>query len=193
VLYCEQDRVRQRGRHSAWRAEDGLDRAAVRVSYWDIAFEHPVCSGNNGDFRALKRSDFPSLSQLRRSRIYALWFGPVGVERELNVAIPSPPWLTKTFLFQRRRGRDFTERGRLVLDLLQPHLGRLWRASQTRRRLSAAIAGLDWASSHHPRGVILLAPDGRRIEFASLPARRVMREHFGASQHEAELPPALAR
>lgn len=190
LVYQEQDRVRQRIRHTARRA-DGWDPPTISVSYWDIAGEHPVCSRHNrGDFRALKLSDFMTLRQLRRSRIYAVWFRPGGIERELNVAIPSPPWHTKTFLFNRPRGRDFTERDRLVLDLLQPHLGRLWRAAQTRRRLRAATVALESASDQAPRGLIVLTSDGR-IDFASSSARRLIREHFGLPP-KAELPPALA-
>jgi DNA-binding CsgD family transcriptional regulator len=188
--YEEQDRVRQRIRHSVRRVH--WDPPALGVSYWDIAAEHPVCSRNNsGDFRALKLSDFMTLRQLRRSRIYAAWFRPGDIERELSVAIPSPPWHTKTFLFNRPQGRDFTERDRLVLDLLQPHFGRLWRAAQTRRRLRTAIAGLESASEQDPRGLIALTSDGR-IDFASSSARRLMREHFGLSP-EGKLPPVLAQ
>jgi DNA-binding CsgD family transcriptional regulator len=190
VSYCEQDRVRQRVRYVASRPGDEWEDAAG-VSYWDIADEHPICSQHDAvDFRALKLSDFMSLGELRRSRIYAVWFRRY-VERELAVAIPSPPWHTKTFKFERQRGRDFTERDRLVLDRLQPHFGRLWRAAQTRRRLRAAIAALGSASRYDPRGVIVLAPDGR-IDFASPPARRLIREHFGLPP-EGELPPALAQ
>jgi DNA-binding CsgD family transcriptional regulator len=94
-------------------------------------------------------------------------------------------------MFDRRPGRDFTERDRLVLDLLQPHFGRLWRAAQTRRRLRAAIGALESVSEQDPRGLIVLAADGC-IEFASPPARRLIREHFGLSP-EGELPPALAK
>jgi DNA-binding CsgD family transcriptional regulator len=186
VGYCEQDRVRQRVRHSVGRLGDEWVGEPL-VSYWEIAAEHPVCSRHNsGSFRALKLSDFVTLKELRDSRIYAVWFRPCGIEHELNVAIPSPPWHTKTFLFDRRSGRDFTERDRLVLDLLQPHLGRLWRAARTRRRLRAAIEGLDSASEHDTRGVIFPASDGR-IEFASPAARRLIRDYFG-SRAEAELP-----
>jgi DNA-binding CsgD family transcriptional regulator len=188
VTYCEQDRVRQRERFAVDRPGDGGD-VALPVSYWEIEAEHPICSRH--EFRALKLSDFLSLKQLRRSRIYAVWFRPLGIEHELDVAIPSPPWHTKTFLFDRSRGRDFTERDRLVLDLLQPHLGRLWHAAQTRRRLRAVTTALESASDQDTRGVILLTPDGR-IEFASPPARRLLREYFGAP-HEADLPPAFAR
>jgi DNA-binding CsgD family transcriptional regulator len=189
VGYCEQDRVRQRVRCGACRRGD--EPWETDVSYWDIAAEHPVCAYHNtGDFRALKLSDFLTLRELRRTRIYAVWFHPGSVEYELNVAIPSPPWHTKTFLFGRQR-RDFSERDRLVLDLLQPHFARLWRAAHTRRRLRAAIRGLGWASDKDSRGVILLAADGH-IDFASPAARRLVREYF-AVPPEAELPPALAR
>jgi DNA-binding CsgD family transcriptional regulator len=94
-------------------------------------------------------------------------------------------------MFDRRPGRDFTERDRLVLDLLQPHLGRFWRAAQTRRRLRTAIAGLESASEQDPRGLVALTSDGR-IDFASSSARRLMREHFGLSP-EGKLPPVLAQ
>jgi DNA-binding CsgD family transcriptional regulator len=192
VTYGEQDRVRQQHRLGVKSPHDDDDDDSWEgVSYWEIANEHPVCNWHNrGDFRAVKLSDFLTLTQLRRSRIYAVWFRPAGVEREVGVAIPSPPWHTKTFLFDRPRGRDFDERDRLVLGLLQPHLGRLWRAAQTRRRLRAALAALESASDLDPRGLIVLAPDGR-IEFASPPAQRLTREHFGVSR-QGELPPALA-
>ena len=192
VLYCEQDRLRKRVRHSAWRPGDEVDEGDDIASYWDIAPEHPVCSRHDrGDFRALKLSDFVTLKQLRLSRIYALWFRPAGIERELEVAIPSPLWHTKTFVFDRRRGRDFSERDRLVLDLLQPHFGRLWRAAQTRRRLRAALAALESASEQDTRGLVLVAPDGR-VDLATPSARRVIREHFGVAP-EGELPPELAQ
>jgi DNA-binding CsgD family transcriptional regulator len=189
VAYCELDRVRQRGRLIVDRPGD-FDWCPP-VSYWDIADEHPVCSRRSrGDFRALKLSDFVSLPQLRRSRVYAVWFRPVGVDRELNVAIPSPPWHEKMFLFDRQPGRDFTERDRLVLDLLQPHFGRLWRAAYTRRQLRAALAALEWEDEHQARGVIVLAPGGG-IDLVSAAARRLVHEYFGASR-EASLPAALA-
>ena len=76
------------------------------------------------------------------------------------MAIPSPLWHTKTFLFGRGRGRDFTERDRHLLDLLQPHLARIWLAGKTRRLLSSALAQLDRVDEHDPRGVILLGLGG---------------------------------
>jgi len=182
VEYCELDRVRRRGLHRVARTGDSTEPPVdLELDYWKLEDEDPVCScwARNGDFRALKLSDFVSLKELHKRRIYALWLRPSGVERELNVAIPSPPWHTKTFLFCRGPGRDFTERDRLVLDLLQPHFGRLWRAARMRRQLRAALESVDGGSEQDARGVILLGSGGL-IELASPAARRQLREYFGA-------------
>jgi PAS domain-containing protein len=153
--------------------------------------EHPVCLRHQlGDVAALKLSDFVSRRQLHNSRLYELWFKPEGVEYELNVPIPSPLWHTKTFLFDRTGRRDFTERDRLVLDRLQPHLARLWQAARTRRLLAAALAGLEHAAETDSQGVILLGSDGE-IEFASAPARRLLGGVFPGRAERA--PPARAR
>ena len=190
VSYCEQDRVRGRVRHEISVPEEN-NADAVDVSYWDISAEHPVCRRHNtGAFRALKLSDFVTLAELHQSHVYDVWFKPWGVEHELNVAIPSPPWHTKTFLFDRGAGRDFTERDKRVLDALQPHLANLWNAARTRRRLAAALAALEQTSEVDARGVVLLSQSGE-IEFASVSARRLFNAYFGHLR-EDELPAAVA-
>ena len=142
--------------------------------------EHPGClRQQGGDFGAVKLSDFLTQRELHRTWLYDAWFAPWSVEHELAVAIPSPLWHTKTFLFDRSGGRDFSERDRLVLDLLQPHLARIWLAARTRRLLSSALAELDRVGEHDPRGVILLGLAGE-IEFASPPTERLLREFFPA-------------
>ena len=189
IWYCELDRVRKRDRLTVGRPGD--EGSETEASYWDISHEYPTCrTHDSGDFRAFKLSDFVSLQKLRQSRIYALWFRPAGIEREVSIPIPSPPWHTKTFLFDRGPGCDFTERDKNVLDLLQPHLARLWRAAETRRLLRAGFECLDSASEHEVHGVIVLAPHGR-IAFASPAARRLLRDYVGESRG-ADLPPALA-
>ena len=181
VAYDEADRVRRRFGYGVDRPGDEYDRP--EISYWEIASEHPICSRHNtGDSRALKLSDFKTLRELRRSEIYSIWFRPFGVERQLNLAIPSPPWHAKTFLFSRGPGPDFTERDRLMLDLLQPHLGRLWRAARTRRQLHAVLENVDGGSEQDAHGVILLGSGGL-IELASPAARRLLREYFGANEY----------
>jgi len=181
VTYCELDRVRRRNLVAVGRPGDGDEDEGDESDslFWDFVTEaHPVClQHQRGDTRALKVSDFYSLRELRKTRLYEVWFRPLDIAHELNVPIPSPLWHTKTFLFDRSGNRDFTERDRLVLDRLQPHLARLWRQARTRRLLSAALAAVERASANDARGVVLVDRAGR-IEFASASARRLLREFF---------------
>ena len=116
----------------------------------------------------------PDRAELHRTPFYDVVLRPYGVEHELELDIPSPPSHWKTFFFDRAE-RAFSERDRLVLDLLQPHLARLWESARTRRELAAALVGLDQAEAHESRGVILLGARGE-VEYASEPARRLLRE-----------------
>ena len=94
----------------------------------------------------------------------------------------------RRFILDRYFGsRDFSERDRTVLDLLRPHFARLWHAADTRRRLRAALDGLDAASEQEARGVIVLTSDGR-IAFASPPARRLLRDYVGEGRGPELLP-----
>jgi DNA-binding CsgD family transcriptional regulator len=142
----------------------------------------------DGHFNATRLNDLLSHNALRQTRYYDQVLARLGITDMLGVAIPSPSSHAKRFVLD-RYGGYFSKRDRTVLECLQPHLGRLWRAAQTRRRLRAATVSLEWASEQDARGVILLASDGR-VDFASPPARRLIREYFGAP-YETELPIAL--
>jgi DNA-binding CsgD family transcriptional regulator len=192
VTYAELDRVRRRSLLLVGRANDGDDDVEFDdETRWRVYLEeHPLCQRQQeGDFGAVKLSDFLTQRELHRTWIYDTWFAPYDVGYELVVAIPSPLWHTKTFLFDRSSGRDFTERDRLLLDLLQPHLARIWLAARTRRLLGSALAELDRVDEHDPRGVILLGLAGE-IEFASPPTERLLREFFPA-RSGGQIPAAL--
>jgi DNA-binding CsgD family transcriptional regulator len=163
-----------------------LDPDAARCFCEEDPFRRYHLSGH---FNAIRLSDLLPPRLLQRTRYYGLVLAPLGITDSLALAIPSAASHSKRFLLD-RHGGHFGKRERTVLDHLQPHFGRLWRVAHTRRRLRAAITGLDFASEEDKRGVILLAPDGR-IEFASPPAQRLMRDYFGPPD-KTELPAALA-
>jgi DNA-binding CsgD family transcriptional regulator len=192
VTYCELDRVRKRTLLTIDRTGDVDDAAPDESVFWEVVMEqHPVClQHQRGYFRALKLSDFFTPTKLKRSNLYDVWFRPYEVEHELSIPIPSPLWHTKTFLFDRGGTRDFTERDRLVLDLLQPRLAAIWEAARSRRLLRATLAELDHSDAAASRGVVFLNLVGD-VEFASEPARRLLQEYFGAAG-AAMLPPDLA-
>jgi len=192
VTYCELDRVRRRRLVNFARTDDSDDEFELDdETRWRVfSEEHPVClRQQEGDCGALKLSDFLTQRELHRTWVYDNWFAPQSLEYELEVSIPSPLWHTKTFLFGRSGGRDFTERDRLLLDLLEPHLARFWLAGKTRRLLSSALAELDRIDEHDRRGVILLGLGGE-VEFASPPTERLLREFFPATSG-GRLPAAL--
>lgn len=177
VSYSELDRVGKRHLCEVSRSGDGWDSSPGDDRlFWDVVIEeHPICLRHTqGFFGALKVSDFLTQRQLHRTRLYDLCFRPLGVEHTLSVGIPSLLSHTKTFIFDRKRGQ-FSERDRLVLDLLQPHLDHLWRAARTRRLLAAALAGLEQAKAGESRGVLLVSARDE-LEYASAPARRLLSE-----------------
>ena len=193
VVYNELDRVRRRRILLVGRPDDEVDGFELDdETRWRVLLEeHPLClRQQEGHFGAVKLSDFLTRRELHRTWVYDNFLAPFHTEYELEVPIPSPLWHTKTFLFGRSGGRDFTERDRLLLDLLQPHLARIWLAAKTHRLLSSALAELDRVDEHDPRGVILLGLGGE-IEFASPPSERLLREFFPARSGE-QLPAALA-
>jgi DNA-binding CsgD family transcriptional regulator len=193
VAYSELDRVRRRVRLVVGRPEDEGDDVEIddEVRWRVLLEEHPLCvHQQEGHFDAIKLSDLVTRRELHRTWVYDNWFAPWGIESELEVAIPSPLWHTKTFLFNRSGGRDFTERDWLILDLLQPQLARLWQAARTRRLLAAALAELDRVDEHDRRGVILLGLGGE-VEFASPPTQRLLSEFFPGASGE-RLPAAFA-
>jgi DNA-binding CsgD family transcriptional regulator len=179
VVYNELDRVRRRNLLLVrWPNDDPNVELDDEVVWRLFLEEHPLClRQQEGNFGAMKLSDFLTQRELHRTWAYDNGFALFDIEYELVVSIPSPLWHTKTFLFDRGGGRDFTERDRLVLDLLQPHLARLWRAARTRRLLNSALAELDRVDGNSGRGAILLGRFGE-VEFASAPARRLLREFF---------------
>ena len=117
------------------RDDGGHDVELDDETRWRVLLEeHPLClRQQEGHFGAVKLSDFLNQRELHRTWVYDNFLAPFHVEYELEVSIPSPLWHTKTFLFGRSGGRDFSERDRLLLDLLQPHLARIWLAARTHR------------------------------------------------------------
>lgn len=194
VSFSELDRVRKRYLGSVLTpedAEEGDDPVDPDIFWGYVIDAHPVCVYHQtGHYDAAKLSDFVTMRELRRTRLYDGWLRPQRIEAELNVALPSPLWHTKTFLFDRERG-DFNERDGLVLDFLQPHLSSLYERARVRRRLAATLAAIDRSSPDDRAGILVL--DGLdRVELASPSARRLLRTFFADGGGD-RTPDALAR
>jgi DNA-binding CsgD family transcriptional regulator len=170
--YCELDRP---GRRVLALVEEPVPDPIEHEDdlLWRIVEEHPLCLATRRHrFDALKLSDFSTRREFQRSALYADWFRAYGVEYEMEIAIPSPLSHTKTFLFDDAR-RDFTERDRALLNLLQPHLVQLYRAASIRRFADRAKRVFEDGRDVGDRGLVLFDARGA-IEVASPLARALL-------------------
>ena len=86
----------------------------------------------------LKLSDFVTRRQLRRNPWYCEVMRPSGIEHELKFWLSAPAGACRGFFLVRGpRERDFDERDRSVLELLQPHLLNIRERWERRRRPSS--------------------------------------------------------
>jgi DNA-binding CsgD family transcriptional regulator len=82
-----------------------------------------------------------------------------------------------------RRRRDFTERERLLLNVLRPHLLQAYRNANA---VTLLLEALD-------RGIVILGRNGR-VQLMTVKSRRCLKEYFGARPIErGRLPDALQR
>jgi DNA-binding CsgD family transcriptional regulator len=132
---------------------------------------------------AVKLSDFLTRRELHRTRLYDLLLKPCGVEDSLGVRLAVAPPETARFVFD-RGGDRFSARDRAVLDVLRPHLERLYRASEARRRLREALA-----LHESTRAAVVLLEADDRVAFASSAARELIDRYF--AEHGAGLPDSV--
>jgi DNA-binding CsgD family transcriptional regulator len=194
IVFSELDRQRRRvlsdtiSTGERFDGDDDLDDEE-RHEVWRLLDQHPCCAYQARTRRndAVKISDFFSRRELHRLELYSERLRPNGTEDELEVGISSSPRCTQNFVFH--SARDFDERDRQLLDLLQPHLAYLYRHLAERRALAAALAALNVTGSDD-RGVIVLGRFGR-VEAATPAARRLLEEYLDDS-FQSTLPQAVA-
>jgi DNA-binding CsgD family transcriptional regulator len=108
---------------------------AFWAHFWDSDCCYP---DRTGDLVSVTMtSDFYSTRELHNTGMYADYQRYWGVEHELMVVLPAGPGRTLRLLFARGAGQDFTERDRVLLSLLRPHLHAAFVATE-RRRLGVA-------------------------------------------------------
>jgi DNA-binding CsgD family transcriptional regulator len=187
--YCELDRSRRRT--LALVESPAPDADPGDAVFWRIVQEHPLCRAQaSGRLDAMKLSDFHGTRELRRLDVYADWFRPLGVEYEMEVAIPAAQGQTRTFLFDDGH-RDFGERERDLLNLLQPHLAQLHRAARVRRMAAGANALLEDDGDDSRQAALVVDPRGA-IDAAGPRARRLLAEYLPGAG-DTRLPARMAR
>ena len=142
--------------------------------------EHPLVSyhSRTHDGQTLKISDFLSQRQFRQTGLYAEILRHVGGEDQMALVLPTSRSRIVAVAINRDHGR-FTERDRLMLNLLRPHLAGAYERAQALSLLLQSAA--------EDRGQVLLVDRVGTLRLASDSARQTL---AGYSQDElAQLQP----
>lgn len=114
---------------------------AVREAHQQLAYQYPYRPWSPAARRPLRWSDLLSRREWHALDLYWEVCRPLDGEYELELWLATPEGIAGGFGFDSFK-RDFSERDKLVLDALQPHLVQLWRNAAARQQESRSLAAL---------------------------------------------------
>jgi DNA-binding CsgD family transcriptional regulator len=190
VFFNERNRVRHEMlSESYWCVDDPEDCSwRLEEDEWSLIGQHPlnIHRRRTGDFGVRHVSDLYSRRRRFRGEIYPEYFGLLGIVDCTGIALSRSQTHTLKFGLE-SKGRDFSDRDRLVLELLRPHLSLAHQHARVRRLVTAALVALENGAEERAPAVLLLGRGS--IDFASRSARRLLERYFG--QRGAGLPGEL--
>lgn len=162
--------INPRHRRIVWREEPSLTTVFpdARAIFQQHMGEHPLIAHyqRSRDGSARKISDFLTQRQFRQLGLYQEFFRRFdGGKYQMVITLPAPPPLVVGISVNRDHV-DFTERDRLVLDLLRPHLIQAYRTAEMVTEISGVLGTLDEGMEHADLGVVVTSRDGR-VQFAT--------------------------
>jgi DNA-binding CsgD family transcriptional regulator len=148
--------------------------------------EHPLITHYNrtGDQRTLKISDFLSQSKLHRLGLYNDHYKYLNVEYQMAVTLSTAMKQVIGIAANRDR-HDFSERERLCLTLIRPHLVIAHRNAQTMSMMQQTVNATGTE-------IILVTRSGK-VRYASNSAWRLVKAFFDTSESQTSLPDGLKR
>jgi DNA-binding CsgD family transcriptional regulator len=109
----------------------------------------------------------------------------------MAVILPAPAPLVIGIALN-RSSRDFSERGRLLLNLLRPHLIQAYRNAESATRLRRELALMARALEESDRGMVVLTRS-RQVRYYTERAREWISEYFEPARRTDQLPESLQR
>src|SRR5258708_36153586 len=119
----------------------GALNADDRAAFDRYFHSHPLVRyhGHAGGRRTQRISDCLPLERFRRSALYNDYYRRIRIDNAMALPVYVGNGLLVSFVLNRTR-RDFSERERLLLDLVQPHLARIYQKTRGINRLTAREA-----------------------------------------------------
>jgi DNA-binding CsgD family transcriptional regulator len=159
-------------------------------------YEHPFSQhyAKTLDLRAIKISDFMSREQLLRSEpIYQRYMRYIGMEENMTLSFLLPCESSNSVCANLngsslkvdsigifRQDRSFTERDRILLNLLQPHLMQARQTAQSFTQLQQTQKKLQ--DCLETAGSILIGQEGR-VHTMTQKAERLLKQYFHDFEH----------
>jgi DNA-binding CsgD family transcriptional regulator len=131
-------------------------------------WEHPVFLhwAASGDTAAARTSEFVSRREWHKSVLYQNVYRHWRCEDSLAIGLPAPPGLIACFCIE--RGKPFTDRERLIMEIVRPHLANAYRNAE-----AFSLLGLASGDTHS----MLLDDHGRPV-MASEGAWELVEHYF---------------
>ena len=181
---------------SAWESEpafsspDLTEIVKIHGSYID---ENPLINHYRRtlDGQAVKITDFLTRSEFRRLGLYNDVFRRVGLDHWMTIVLPHGPH-GATAVSLGRSGKDFSERDRLALNLLRPHLLQAHDNTRALTQVQQESVGMKQTMEKLDRAVAVLGKGGR-LQWCTERAGWWISEYFGPAQDASHLPDDLRR
>lgn len=153
--------------------------------------EHPLFPKcYSGD--VIKITDFASINEFKGMAIYNEYYRNLDIETQITFAIPLTRGKISLFAVSRKNS-DFSERDRLILTLLRPHLIISLRNVTELGHIRLENDLLKRGAETKRQGVLMLHQDGTVITISEL-AGEMLDTYFAAPLAEGDqLPPALVQ
>lgn len=140
---------------------------------------------------ALKNSDFLTRRQFHRTALYNEFYRRVGMEHTMAIHLGTSSVMVGIALHRARA--DFSERNRLLLDLLRPHLVQAHANAEAVTQMGLDATLLQQIMTEMKQGVVILTRDGL-VRLMTAQARVWLRQYFDWSVRSANyLPDTLER
>ncbi len=189
TAHCEIDPVAKTSTN--WLDRPEVDTPEAQRTWESFMLEMPILAHyiETGDGRALRITDFVSQRQFRQTGVYSEHYRPKDLEYVLATWVPSKR--STIGVGVQRRGRDYTERERAMLEMLRPHLIQGWRNTQLATRLCHESETGRILGTLHP-DLVVLDRRGQPL-FVGDRARELLVAHFPSNDHPERVPEEILR
>jgi DNA-binding CsgD family transcriptional regulator len=125
----------------------GDDDPPKPSQFWKYLGDFRPCgyAQRTGDLASVVRwSDFYTPTELCNAPLYAEFYRPDGIHHGMTATLPAPHGQMRKLSWWRGIGSDFSERDRLIIQLLRPHLWEIYFDGSRRRLSRPHLTNREW-------------------------------------------------